>query len=243
MFKKTIKIFTALTLLIAGVRSVFATDQYPAYPTPQAPSNQGLFVMGSLGGGLTYWNNLVGTAYSSTLIGPGGPTVPPFTGTLNNFNAVSNASGFAWGVSGGFQFNQYLAFQTDYVRFRNILVTDSRFNYVNGVLTSAIVNYNYQVSEYGIGIFARGSVPLFNTSLEVYTKLGAGYLRAKGTGAIATVGNWGPAFGAGMNYLFSNGLTLGVSWTRYSGSSKLGSTTFIPNADFIAANLGYFFQM
>ncbi len=235
------KIFAMATAAVAaiGVSSAFGAGQVPNTP-PAPPPQQGFFLGFSLGWGDSHWSQLNGNEFSKNVITPGG-----INGTVYDITSVSSNSGFAWGVTGGYQFNQYLGGEVDYVDFRNASITDNTYTFKTpgSPITHTTVTNSYKVKEYGVGIFGRITVPLLDTGANLFAKVGLSYLNASAGGAVGNPSHWGPGFGFGANYMFNHNIVAGVSWTRYDGNGNLTNKNYIPKADFVSFNLGYFFNV
>ena len=149
------------------------------------------------------------------------------SGTTNSNN------GFAFGGDVGYKFMPYLAGEIGYIRYANITAKSSKGQFAKQVLQE-------------FDIAAKGILPISDTGLELFAKLGATRLNSHITitnAAAATVVGNPPALGTknvigffmglGAAYSFLPNVQGLIQWSQAKGNTNTG------NANFFSVGLAY----
>jgi len=149
--------------------------------------------------------------------------------------SVSNQTGFAGRLAGGYQFNQNVATEIGYLRFSDIAFS--------GIAGNPLQNVSLR--EKAIDFMTKLMLPLTN-NFNVYGKLGLAYLKANGSTVVdqkpylAYSDSWDPALGLGLSYDITPGLLIDLAWTHLQ---RIGGDQAIPSADFYSIGLAYYFGL
>lgn len=123
----------------------------------------------------------------------------------------------------GYDINRYFAVEAGYSYFFNKVT----FNNEDNIKTQAA------------DLYFKGKLPVVD-NFDLYAKLGAGWLFAKGDDVNRD--NINVAFGAGADYYITPNVIANVEWTRIAGYSKFGKD-YIPNTDAFMVGLRYKFDL
>lgn len=155
----------------------------------------------------------------------------------SNYGVGSSVSNSGWGanVNLGYKFMPFFATEVGYTQYSNSTVT------VAGTNVATIKNYAWDAA-------LKGILPICDSNLELFAKLGVGQLRSKLTLNNSTLANSlnistsrthtgnGYFLGAGGDYLLSSRMPLILQWTRARGDNTTGYI------DFYSIGIGYYFS-
>lgn len=140
--------------------------------------------------------------------------------------------GLAYGVDVGYAWNRNLALEIGGFNLAKVK---------NNGDTSTIKNY----VAYGA---VKLSVPVYD-SVDLYTKVGVGYNRAKiagttitGLAAAGTYKQWGFTGGVGVDYSFGNNVFANIQYMKFAGKERNASRQ-VTSPSIWTVGVGYKFQM
>ena len=133
---------------------------------------------------------------------------------------VSGQRAFAYGGFAGYQIMKYLGIQAEY----NRLSGQAKLT-ANGEL-------HYAIETQIFAGMVRLQLPRFK-GIGLFTKIGPNYLHSKligkdGVSQSKTISTVNVAYGFGLDYSINPKFLVGVSWTRYMGSQRIGYDTISP---------------
>ena len=160
---------------------------------------------------------------------------------------AKNSSGFAYGLDGGYNFNQYFGLQLDVTKYNNAKVTGTTTS------TSPTVTVTDTYKFTTIDLMAMGYYPLQN--FDIFGGLGYAYInedvdaKATATGysnqvkASKTYHHWRPKASVGVDYRFAQNWSASLSYSRIFGQKKLdsGSTKYVPDFNTVMLGVNYSF--
>lgn len=138
-------------------------------------------------------------------------------------NSSLSSSGIGWNLNVGYKFMPFFAGEIGYTNYAK---TSSK---VNGVKIATATYYSYDIA-------GKPILPIGDTGLELFAKLGIAHLNAnvkasnssyaKANGIVVSTGSKnanGLYFGLGADYYFLPELAANVQWNRAKGNSKTGN--------------------
>ncbi len=148
----------------------------------------------------------------------------------------TSGSGAGFNANGGFRFMPYFALEVGYTKYAG---SEGKYN---GTQVVADTRYSYDVA-------GKGILPLNDTGVELFAKLGVARMSSKVTernNAFVTANNvsvdtgthtdTGYYFGLGGDYNFTPNLAANLQWQRAKGDSRIG------NLDLYSLGMTYTFS-
>jgi OOP family OmpA-OmpF porin len=154
-----------------------------------------------------------------------------------NYGTGSSSSntGFGWSGFAGFKFMPFFGAEVGYTGYNEATIKDS-----SGTQAGKDNHYSYEAS-------AKGILPVSDTGVELFAKLGIARLRSHvtttNTTAASLISNFqtgtntgtGLYMGVGGDYYFTPNIAANLQWARAKGNSNTG------NLDLYSAGLSYIF--
>lgn len=134
----------------------------------------------------------------------------------------AKVSGVGWNVNGGYKFMPFFGIDLGYTR------------YTNGNISIDGVNFAQVNSRYSYQLAGKGILPLCDTGVELFAKLGIARLvtslETTDSDIADVVPNYssgsrlstGAYFGAGAGYNFTPSLAANIQWSRAAGNNNTG---------------------
>ena len=150
----------------------------------------------------------------------------------SNVSYLSNTSGSALNINGGYKFMPFFAAEIGYTKYADITAK------ANGIEVAQISHYSYD-------LVGKGILPIGTTGAELFAKLGVGRINSKVsqsnsayvisssiTGSHNVTGYY---FGLGGDYSFMPNVAVNGQWQRAKGDSRTG------NLDLYSIGVSYLF--
>lgn len=236
------KLLVGLIALTFGSLAFASGDTFVQPPAAKAAFAPGIYVGAQAGYGMTGWNNVDQTNYS-------------FMNTDTN-TSITGSNAFAGRIFVGYDFHPNFAIEAGYTQFFNNtkITTTTNVNIpatfvmpIGGSVT-AVSNPKY---DYAVDLVGKIKAHLID-NFGLYAKAGVDYIHVQADYSLQSGGvtldsgtskdsEFNVIYGVGAYYDITPNLTADVSWTRYTGDTKLNS--FIPVHDLFAAGASWKFNL
>lgn len=135
---------------------------------------------------------------------------------ISNVSYVKNNSGAAYNFNLGYKFMPYAALEAGYASYRNATIE------VGSTKVGDLAVYSYDIA-------AKGIVPISNSGVDIFAKLGVAHLRSNAATStafnnVSASGNATNVFlGVGGQFNIMQELGIVLQWQRAQGSNNTGT--------------------